>query len=57
MDDAYPLYGEACLEGGGCIDAAFARRNWLWGGVAESGLLLLLDRMSVYRVRLVANEV
>ena len=43
VDGAYPLYGAVRLTGGGPVDAALARRDGLWGAVAEPALLRRLD--------------
>jgi len=43
VDDAYPLVGDMDLVPGLALDAALARRDGVWGAVAEATLLARLD--------------
>lgn len=39
VDDVYPLFGEMELADGIAFDGALAKKDGVWGGVAEAGLL------------------
>lgn len=43
VDDAYPLFGEMELADGIAFDGALARKDGVWGGVSEAGLLERLN--------------
>ncbi|MEJ8476382.1 ABC transporter permease [Roseibium algae] len=42
VDNAYPLYGDMKLEGGGALQDALSEKDGLWGAVADISLLARL---------------
>ncbi len=57
VDDAYPLYGEVVLAGGGTLAEALALRDGIWGAVVEETLATRLGLAPGDRFGLGAAEV